>query len=173
MDRFPHFAPVEHGGRRPNGVSPSEHFRVVGLAEEVRRRTGASTWYDLARGSIVFGYRRRGGRRALAFSVPMFKRSNRSCVTANKCDPTTGDLLGVEEIVYALSLGRVNPKLKDRWAATVRERAAHEMARKHDRDFEARLPDAMARTRRMAERYAMGRHYKGRAVVNGLKGAMQ
>lgn len=174
MDRrFPNLRPID-GSTRPPGVADAELSVLRSRCVEVFRRTAARAWVDLRTMDIVFGYARsrpnaRGqsvARIDLVLGVPLRRPSGK--VTA--FDPVA-DFMGVDDVVYCIQIARVDPKKKERWRAqkSIEDAARRERAVQRAQDETTRpFLDKLEFNRRRA---GMGRHWRGSAVVSGLKTA--
>lgn len=139
--------------------------RVRSVCEAVRRRTGADAWVDVRWAQVCFGYQQDGDVR-LPMACKLFKDRNRR--TPDYLDPVLS-VWNEDLIVYALQLARVDPAKKARWAAAHEKARLAEMENDKAAMVEDGMKEAMKLTERQYQRHTMGRHYRGRAAVNGMK----
>jgi hypothetical protein len=169
--RWEHLTEVGPAGRRPASVTP-EHWRALGaIARRVHARTGARMYADHARGQLCFGYREPNGRVGL-IGLPdlhLFRGRNRTD-TPNLFRPHL-DAVSEDDVVYLIQLAKVDPKVKARWKREREAQREHEAQSAMDRRWEDTRADRWSRVRSRWERMTMGRHYRGSAVVNGLRGS--
>lgn len=155
MSKWPNMRPV--ADRHPDWVGSRQSARLRRIGREVKNRTGASMWVDLFRRHVAIGYERPDGDIGIAMSMPV----------EHRFDPALNQM-GVDDICYALQLAKVDPEKKRRWVAQ-REKDLDDQRHIDNEAFMAdRRHDVEREMRRSHERYAMGRHYKGRAVVSGI-----
>lgn len=143
------------------------HKRPQALAEACNRITGRTNtvaYFDRFRSAMCFGYEKNGVPTLLDILVPMYRPSGADA----GFDPVL-DRYSEDDVVTLIQLGKVDPKLKAKWALwheVTRQSAAD---RERERIIEEGRSEVVARMRRNRERATMGRYYRGRSVVNGLK----
>lgn len=150
----------------PLWFAPDHLARTRSLCVRVKRRTGMEAWIDTARAEVCFGFIAPDGDVRLPMSCRLFRDLYRR--VPSKFDPVL-DQWSEDDIVYALQLAKVDPKRKAAWAQAVEtSRKSDERAEmeKHAGDYFA---PALRETERRYERHAMGRHYRPRVAVNGLR----
>ena len=127
-------------------------------------------YLNCQRGELVFGYRRRTGRVVLIglIDLPMYRNRN-GRRAPNIFDPVL-DVLSVDDAVWAIQLGWVAEKWKDRWAAQVAARKVLDAERELERVIEDRRPELRSRIAFLTKRHGMSRaHYRPTVLVDGQR----
>jgi hypothetical protein len=75
----------------------------------------------------------------------------------------------VDEVVRLINMGRIDQRTKDTWAQWHENSRRSDAERDRDKMIEEGRDEVLRLVAKKRERQAMGRHYKGRSVVNGLK----
>lgn len=157
--KYHNLLPVRHARQLPKALSRG--------CERVEARTGATAYFDLYRGSVCFGYERGGSVSMLDILVP----------GRSKFDPALDKLrvngvilpCSVDECVRLINMARIDTRIKDTWAKWHENSRRSDEDRKRDQMIEDGREEVARLVARRRERQSMGRHYKGRSVVNGLK----
>lgn len=140
--------------------------RLRRVAEAVRRRCGVDAWVDRWRHDLCFGHQN-GGDTRVVFSWPVFKHF----VSQTPCrfEITDGDDISIEDICYAIQIGRVDPARKAQWLRSIRESADNDKRERHQRTAHESVRAHSKDAARAVEKAKMGKHYRGSALVNGTK----
>lgn len=142
--------------------------RLRAVAAEVYSRTGCGTWIDVWRKEACFGYHA-GGDTQIAWTVPLFRNGCTSAPNRFEITEPRHNDLSVDDICWVIQIGRADPAKKRRWEKWMREAGTNDRRQAMGRDVEDRVTHGSKDARREVQRMAMGRHYRGSAVVNGLK----
>lgn len=142
------------------------YLKVRALAREVKSRTGADGYIDLIGGALQFGYKRPDDDVAICMIRDLYKQG---CRNAPWCGDPATDGEGVEDLVYEIQLGKVDPKLKRAWRKVWKARADQDKQLAKDNALASAEEQARERFAHARERAAMGKHYRGSAVVDGLR----
>lgn len=149
---YPNLIPLERVG--PDRMCPVKRARLRAVASNVRDRTGCRCWVDTSALEAVYGYEKNGEPHTI-WGVPL----------ANfDASGSTAD-----DVVRIINLGRINPKIKERWAASRRKSGEHDKAERLGRISESRTRPMEVCLDRKYSRRGMGSHFRPSAVVNGLK----
>jgi len=143
------------------------HSAVNGIEAACRRITGRTNtvaYFDRFRSAVCFGYETNGIPTLLDILVPLYRSSGADA----GFDPVL-DRYSEDDVVTLIQLGKVDPKLKAKWARWHENRRKTEAEKERDKMLEDGRSEVAARMQSRRERMAMGRYYRGRAVVNGLK----
>lgn len=155
------------GEHMPRWFDNAHLSRVRSVCAAVKRRTGADAWVDVRWAELCFGYVHPiDGDVRLPFSCKLFK--NQARTVACRFDPLTDDY-AEDDIVRFLNYAKAPEHLKESW------RKAHETTRENERksvqerDVGEATERAFENMEKAYDRHKMGRHYRGRAFVNGTK----
>lgn len=162
--KWPNLRPIND--QMPRWFLP-HHLRTIrSMCARITRRTGMLAWIDTARADICFGFVAADGDVRLPMSCKLFRDIYKTvpCLF----DPIL-DQWHEDDIVYALQLARVDPKKKKQWADAVEKSAQSDKRAEMEKKIETSTKQAEKMTERAYERYTMGKHYKGRLAVNGLR----
>ena len=162
--KYPFMRPIEQGC--PEWMDQSHYRAIRKLAAEVLSRTHAHAWIDVIGRVLLFGYKRRDDDVGVCLQRELYKSG---CSNAPwRGDPLT-DGEGVDRIVWEINLGKVDPKTKRAWQKywdELRESEERSAQRAAMDQLQEPAQDLIAHR---LERASMGKHYKGSAMVNGLK----
>ena len=164
--KWKHLKPI--AGSQPSWLAGTHLSRVRSVCAAIKRRTGADAWIDARWGEVCFGYETAGGNVSLPFSCKLFK--DRSRQTPDYLDPVTSTW-SEDSIVDLIHIARVDPRKKAQWAASWEKMRKQEEVNEKEQAMDDGVREAMKMTEKSYQHHTMGRHYKGRAAVNGLKGA--
>ena len=138
--------------------------RVLASTRRITDRTNTVAYFDRVRNSVCFGYERDGVPILLDILVPL----NRPSGADAGYDPVL-DQYSEDDVVTLIQLGKVDPRLKAKWRQW-RENSKQSTAKQDlGRMIEENKKDNERRLEKKYERYSMGRHYRGRALVSGIK----
>lgn len=163
--KWKHLRPIT--SHQPRWLSGTHLDRVRRVCEAVKRRTGADAWVDVRWGQVCFGYEKNGDV-SLPFACKLFKDKARRA--PDFLDPALS-VWNEDSICYLLHLARVDPRKKAQWHAAVETSQKSDERLEKEKGIEDATRHALKETERAYQRHTMGRHYKGRAAVTGLKGA--
>lgn len=165
--KYANLTPV--GGSPPPWVTPDVARRAKTLAARIGRRTGDRAWFDTVHKEICFGNTEADGRERVRFSCRLYRDYERNvpCLF----DPLL-DIWHEDSIVRMLNLASVDPKLKDHWARHYENMRKSDEANRKGELANEHARRAFEATERQYETHTMGRHYRGRAAVNGIKGGV-
>ncbi len=156
---------IEIGGTFPAWLSCEHAAFVRRAARSVTGRTQTTAWLDRLSREVCFGYVRDNGRAAIAWTVPVFAGPG----VPYRFDPVLGQQTEDDICLLIRQTRETTPALKE-WRAD----NARKSRERSEKDAEmGRLDNNSANIERTAEReyvkYSMGRHYKGKVLVNGTK----
>lgn len=153
---YPNLFHVEHSSLPTSAKS---------ACASIMSRTGSRAYYDKARDALCFGYEDKHGKPSLLdILIPLVRPGG----GPQRFDPVA-DRYSVDDVVTLIQLAKVDPRIKRKWQEW------HETARKSDsrawadKEVADRMHLLRERSQRRYEQHSMGRHYRGRATVNGLK----
>lgn len=150
----------------PRWFAPDHLARIRSLCAAVKRRTGKDAWIDTARADVCFGFIGGDGDVRLPMSCPLFKDVFKR--HPFKFD-NAFDTWNEESIVYALQLAAVDPKRKAAWANSIETSRKSDERADREKGLDEHIKRAHEETERKYQRHTMGKHYKGRLAVNGLR----
>ena len=162
--KWKHLRPI--ASLQPHWLAGNHLDRVRRVCSAVRRRTGADAWVDVRWAQVCFGYEKAGDV-SIALSCELFKDKARRA--PDFLDPALS-IWNEDNICYLLQIARVDPRRKAHWARMLETSRKSDEANEKQRGIEDAAKLAMRQTERAYQAHTMGRHYKGRAVVAGLKG---
>jgi hypothetical protein len=162
--KWKHLRPIQSG--QPDWLTGTHLSRVRKVCDAIKRRTGADAWVDARWAEVCFGYEK-DGNVSLPFSCKLFKDEARRA--PDYLDPVLS-VWNEDSIVHLLQIARVDPRKKAEWAAAWEKMRKHDEEAEKMKDAEESVRRSWAATERAYQRHTMGRHYKGRALVSGLKG---
>lgn len=152
--QYDHLHLAEHG--EPPDFPAVSWKRVQAFCAAVKRRTGASAWFDRNSKRMHFGYTKTDGTFALtALSIGL-----REAVAG----------MDEDDIVRLLQMGKLPPSLKDRWNKSRRDAEKHEESEQIGVAIDAASREADVAVEREYERHTMGKHFRRSHLVSGLKG---
>lgn len=128
----------------------------------VKRRTGASAWFDRDTRRFYFGYHRTDG----TFDLTALSVVYRELSTGLAGDGSSSE----ENIVRMLQMAKLPVSRKDRMAAAVKAESDHERSEELGRSVESASREADVQVERQYERHTMGKHFRRSHLVSGLKG---
>lgn len=159
---YDHLHNAEHG--RPPDFPDVSWKRVQTFCRAIKRRTGASAWYDRHSRRLHYGYTRPDG----TFQLTALSSTLSEAVTGLVPDMELGS--SEDQIVRLLQMGKLPAGVKDRWHKGREKAKAHEKRELLGRSVEAASRAADDAVEREYERYTMGKHYRRSTSFSGLKG---
>ncbi len=157
--KYPHLHSTELG--EPPEFPAVRWPSVARLCRVVKRRTGASSWYDRHSKKIHFGYVRPDGDIALTpLSVGL--REAATGLTGDGCDTE-------DEIVRLLKMGQLPAGVKDRWRKNAEASEKHDRSEAMGNTIEGSMHEVEQRVDHEYRMHTMGSKHRKAALVGGLK----
>jgi len=167
MNSYPHLIPIKAGADLPPWLSSSDRRRLLRDVAEIHARTGARAWLDTKINYLCFGFVRPDGTFTLSTHV-QFRRPDG---TIRHFDPLLSDD-PLDDLCVSFQRARgISP--------TRRESKRRSRSDEFDRDTENEMRNHVENANvhkkvhedveRAYTRHSMGNHYRGKALVNGLK----
>lgn len=139
----------------------------------IMSRTGTEAFFDAYRAAVCFGYTDPEGVPTL---LDILVHVRRSGGFDPLCDKMTVN--GVshpaseDNVVRFIQMAKLDPRLKATWAKWHEQVRVGEAAKARDQVFDDGRREVLDRIKSNRERRTMGRYYRGRSVVNGLKSSI-
>ena len=162
--RWKNLVPIND--RQPDWFESKHLASVRHLASAVQKRTGCECWHDRRLGDLCFGYDC-GGDTRLVFSVRLYLDPNKR--VPNRLGTWNGTI-AEDDIVWAIQAAKQPESRKQKWRES-RKKLAESDAENERQTFldshDHRIENALDRSKQERE---MGRHFRPKALVDGLKG---
>ena len=157
--RYPHLHSTELS--EPPEFPAVRWSSVVSLCAAVKRRTGASSWYDRHAKRVHFGYTRPDGDIALT-PLSLGLKEAATGLTCDSCDAQ-------DEIVRLLKMGQLPASVKERWRRNADKAETHDRQEELGSTIDGSMREVEQKVDYEYRKHSMGSKHRKAALVGGRK----